>query len=98
MQLKDKTFLVYGAGKSGISAYDFLISHGAMVYIYSDDNVSLDKSFNQIYDFKEVLKIKFDYAVLSPGVQIVDNDNINKLKNNPTLLKTIYKIVIALDD
>lgn len=86
MQLKDKTFLVYGAGKSGISAYDFLISHGAMVYIYSDDNVSLDKSFNQIYDFKEVLKIKFDYAVLSPGVQIVDNDNINKLKNNNVLL------------
>ncbi len=85
MEIANKKFLVYGTGVSGISAYKFLVEKGAEVYIYSDkvsDDVDLN---NYLTSMSMVLKHKFDYVVLSPGVNILGNKNISKLKNTGAL-------------
>ena len=50
--------------------------------------IALNISPKMLFDYDDISVSKGDYL----------NEIINKLKNNPTLLKTIYKIVIALDD
>lgn len=79
MEIANKNILVYGTGKSGMSAYKFLLEKGANVYLYADkkiDNIDV----NKLDSFSDVQKLKFDYVVLSPGVNIIGNKNINKLK------------------
>ncbi len=63
--LKNKKFLVYGYGKSGKSSYNFLKKKNK-VFIY-DDNKKLKNLFISI---KKIKLTKFDYIVLSPGIDI----------------------------
>lgn len=86
MEVAGKSFLVYGMGASGISAYNFLEGHGANVFIYADKPKVELNDFSTITKFSDVLKLKFDYVVLSPGVQIIGNKNIKKLKQNGVML------------
>lgn len=86
MEIANKKFLVYGTGISGISAFKFLNEKGAEVYIYSDkvlDDVDLN---NYLTSMSMVLKRKFDYVVLSPGVNVLGNKNIFKLKKTGALI------------
>ena len=76
MEVVGKSFLVYGMGASGQSAYEFLNKHGASVFLYSDKNSNNIKNINLVKKFSDVLKQKFDYVVLSPGIQIIGNKNI----------------------
>lgn len=85
MEIINKNFLVYGAGKSGFSAYKFLLEKGANVCLYADKEID-NTDVNKLNSFSEVLKRKFDYVVLSPGVSIIGNKNINKLKKTGALL------------
>ena len=80
MEIKGKTILVYGGGISGISAYNFLLNNEANVYIYADKINGEIKGLNHIKKFDEVETLNLDLVVLSPGVQIIGNKNINKLK------------------
>ncbi len=80
MEVKNKTFLVYGSGVSGLSAYKFLKNKGANVYIYTDKKSDRIEDLTYINKFSDVLMMNFDYVVVSPGIQIVGNRNINKLK------------------
>lgn len=86
MELKNKTFLVYGMGVSGYSAYNFLKGHGANVYLYADGKNEKLQEYNTIEKFSDVMNINFDYAIISPGVQILGNKNLKKLKQKGTLL------------
>ena len=84
--LKNKKFLIYGYGKSGSSAHNYLKKNNK-IFIY-DDNKKPNKFFTSL---KKIKLIKFDYIVLSPGIDI----NQCKLKNY--LKKNRNKIITDLD-
>ena len=72
-----KKILIYGLGKSGLSVLKFLKKNNEI--ITHDDKIN--------DDIKEIKKIKFDYIIISPGIDI-DKCKLSKfLKNN---LKKIY--------
>jgi len=72
-----KKILIYGLGKSGLSALKFLKKNNKI--ITHDDKTKVDN--------KKITKIKFDYIIISPGIDI-NKCNLNKfLKNNS---KKIY--------
>lgn len=86
MEISNKKFLIYGAGVSGVSAYKFLTLKGALCVMYADkkpDNLEIE---NYINSFNKALEFKPDYVVLSPGVNIIGNKNIVKLKKNGALI------------
>ena len=74
----NKKILIYGIGKSGISSYHFLKKNNH-IYLYDDDQKILKKkSFKKLLLAKnQIHQIKFDYIVISPGI----NFNNCKLKN-----------------
>ena len=63
--LKNKKFLIYGYGKSGHSAYNYLKKNN-QILVY-DDNKKLNKLFTSL---KKIKLTEFDYIVLSPGIDI----------------------------
>jgi UDP-N-acetylmuramoylalanine--D-glutamate ligase len=72
-----KKILIYGLGKSGLSVFKFLKKDNRI--ITHDDKIKIDK--------KKITKIKFDYIIISPGIDI-NKCNLSKfLKNN---YKKIY--------
>lgn len=73
-------------GISGISAYNFLQAHGANAYIYVDKRTKQEEGYNYLNKFSDISKIKFDYAIISPGVQIIGNKNLKKLKEQGIML------------
>ena len=87
----DKKILIYGLGLSGNSCLRYLQKKNK-VKIY-DDNNSLKNKENKKYflDKKNILKNKFDYIVLSPGI------DINKCELKTYLLKNLNKIIRELD-
>ena len=84
--LKNKKFLIYGYGKSGFSAHNYLKKYNKIL-IY-DDN----KKPNKFYTSLKKIKItKFDYIVLSPGI------DINRCKLKDYLKINRSKIITDLD-
>ena len=72
-----KKILIYGLGKSGLSALKFLKKDNE-IRVY-DDKIKIDNI--------KITKIKFDYIIISPGIDI-NKCNLSKfLKNNS---KKIY--------
>ena len=72
-----KKILIYGLGKSGLSVLKFLKKDNE-IKTY-DDKIKVDN--------KKITKIKFDYIIISPGIDI-NKCNLSKfLKNNS---KKIY--------
>ena len=72
-----KKILIYGLGKSGLSAFKFLKKDN--IITIHDDKIKVD--------YKKIIKIKFDYIIISPGIDI-NKCNLSKfLKNNS---KKIY--------
>tara|TARA_Y100001936_G_C15977031_1_gene614341 strand:- start:24 stop:629 length:606 start_codon:yes stop_codon:yes gene_type:complete len=85
-KLTNKKFLIYGYGKTGHSSYNFL---------KNKNNISIydDKKKNKQF-FISVNKIKltkFDYIILSPGI------NINECRLKNYLKKNKEKIITDLD-
>jgi len=72
-----KKILIYGLGKSGLSVFKFLKKNNELTT--HDDKIKVDN--------KKITKIKFDYIIISPGIDI-NKCNLSKfLKNNS---KKIY--------
>jgi len=72
-----KKILIYGLGKSGLSVFKFLKKDNEITTY--DDKIKVDN--------KKITKIKFDYIIISPGIDI-NKCNLSKfLKNNS---KKIY--------
>ena len=72
-----KKILIYGLGKSGLSVLKFLKKNNEITT--HDDKIKVNN--------KKITKIKFDYIIISPGIDI-NKCNLSKfLKNN---FKKIY--------
>ena len=56
---KNKKILIYGLGRSGISSRNFLLKHGAKVYIYVDGKRNKKINFDKI-----------SMAIISPGINL----------------------------
>ena len=76
-----KKILIYGLGKSGRSAFKFLKKNNE-VMTYDDKKKS---------DLKIIIKIKFDYIIISPGI------DIDKCALSKFLKKNSKKIYTDLD-
>ena len=67
----NKKILIYGLGKSGLSAYKFL-KNKCDIFLYDDFQIkakTLDIKKNLI-TYKQISKYKFDQIILSPGIDI----------------------------
>ena len=87
-----KKILIYGLGKSGISAYEFLKKNNE-IFLYDDfetksKNLKLKKN---LISYKKILKSNFDYVIISPGI------DLNKCKLSNFLKKNLNKIFSDLD-
>jgi len=76
-----KKILIYGLGKSGLSASKFLKKNNKI--ITHDDKIKVDN--------KKITKIKFDYIIISPGI------DINKCSLSKFLKSNSKKIYTDLD-
>ena len=73
-----KKILIYGLGKSGLSVLKFLKKDNEITT--HDDKIKVDN--------KKITKIKFDYIIISPGIDI-NKCNLSKfLKNNSKKIHT----------
>ena len=90
--LRDKSFLIYGLGKSGISSLLFLKKNNE-VYAYDDNNkLSINKKIKKsIIKLNDINKKNYDFIVISPGI------DINKCKLKNYLRKNLIKIITDLD-
>ena len=88
----NKKILIYGLGKSGLSSFRFLRSKND-VFLYDDDILKIKtlKTKNKFLKYKNIVKINFDYIILSPGI------NINNCKLSRFLKKNYSKIYSDLD-
>ncbi len=88
----DKKILIYGLGKSGLSTFKFL-KNKSEIYLYDDYRKNIrDKSIKKkLINHDKVLKLKLDFIILSPGV------DINKCKLSQFLKKNYNKIHSDLD-
>ena len=82
----NKKILVYGLGKSGLSAYNFLKKNND-VYLYDD----FQKKQKNLKSYKFILKKKFDNIIISPGI------DIDKCKLSKFLKENLKKIYTDLD-
>jgi len=87
----NKKILIYGLGKSGLSAFKFL-KNKCDIFLYDDQTKfkTLDIRKNLI-SYENILKFEFDQIILSPGI------NINKCKLSKFLKKNHNKIYSDLD-
>ena len=65
-KFKNKAILIYGYGKSGIASFKYLNQNNKVLIF--DDNKKLKKS--NFISLNKVKKIKFDYIIISPGIDI----------------------------
>jgi len=87
-----KKILIYGLGKSGLSAYYFLRKNNDL-NLYDDNiNTVKDKKIKKLFiKPNNIIKSKFDFIVISPGI------DINKCYLKKFLKKNLEKIVTDLD-
>ncbi len=88
----NKKILIYGLGKSGLSTFKFL-KNKSDVFLYDDyqSNIKILDIKKNLVSFKDVLKLKFDIIILSPGI------NIYKCNLSSFLKKNYKKIYSDLD-
>ena len=87
----NKSFLIYGLGKSGISSFLFLKKNNK-VDVYDDNKPSINKKIKKsVIKLNEVYKNNYDFIVISPGI------DIKKCELKSYLKKNLTKIVTDLD-
>ena len=85
----NKKILIYGIGKSGISAFNFLKRNNNVSLFDDNKKIRLkDLIKSKFISFDQVKKFKFDLIILSPGINI----NQCKLKD---FLKKHSKIIYS---
>ena len=87
----NKSFLIYGLGKSGISSFLFLKKNNK-VDVYDDNKPSINKKIKKsVIKLNELYKNNYDFIVISPGI------DIKKCELKSYLKKNLTKIVTDLD-
>ena len=86
-----KKILIYGFGKSGISCFNFLKRNNICIIIDDNKKKYTKKIQKNLGNIKNVKDIKFDFIVLSPGI------DIKKCKISSFLDKNRSKIITELD-
>ena len=82
----NKKILVYGLGRSGLSAFKFLKKDNEITTY--DDKIKVNN--------KKIIKIKFDYIIISPGIDINKCTLSKFLKNNSKKIYTDLDIFYNL--
>ena len=87
-----KKILIYGLGKSGLSAFKFLKKKNE-IYLYDDNkinykNIEIKK---RLITYNKIIKKKVDYIIISPGI------NIDKCQLSNFLKKNLKKLYTDLD-
>ena len=87
-----KKILIYGLGKSGLSAFKFLKKKNE-IYLYDDNkinykNIEIKK---RLINYNKIIKKKVDYIIISPGI------NIDKCQLSNFLKKNLKKLYTDLD-
>ena len=88
----NKKILIYGLGKSGLSAFKFL-KNKSDIFLYDDYHSKFKTSGikKNFISYKNILRLKFDRIILSPGI------DINRCKLSKFLKKNYSKIYSDLD-
>ena len=87
----NKTILIYGFGLSGKSTFEFLKKNNTCI-IYDDNKKKISKKYNNFSIKKTKLnKVKFNYIIISPGI------NIEKCELKNFIKKNYSKIITELD-
>ncbi len=88
----NKKILIYGLGKTGISAFKFL-KNKSNVFLFDDYKLNKINSNlkKRLINIKQIHILKFDKIILSPGI------DINKCKLSKFLKKNLDKIYSDLD-
>ena len=92
-----KRILIYGLGKSGLSAYR-LLKKKNQIFLYDDKKIfSNDLKINKdIKSYKEIVKNKIDYIIISPGIDIKKCKLSKLLKNSSKKIYTDLDIFFSL--
>ena len=61
----NKKILIYGLGKSGLATFNFL-KKKSEIFLYDDNQ----KNFKNLISYKNLKKTKFDFIIISPGIDI----------------------------
>ena len=87
-----KKILIYGLGKSGLSSFYFLKDDNNIL-VYDDNENIIQKKIKKSFfiNYQDIINEKFDFIIISPGINI----NTCKLKNYLKLNKS--KIATDLD-
>ena len=83
----NKKILIYGLGKSGLSTFNFL-KNKSSVFLFDDflKKIKSSKIKKKLINYKSILKVKFDFIIISPGIDI-NNCLLSKyLKKNSKLI------------
>ena len=87
-----KKFLIYGMGKTGLSSYNYLKKNNK-IFLYDDNKKIFKKKYLKklFLNKNKICKIKFDYIVISPGI------NVKKCNLKNYLERNSRKIITDLD-
>ena len=88
----NKKILIYGLGKTGLSAFEFL-KKKSEVLLFDDFEFRIKnpKIKKKLIDYKKISNSTFDFIILSPGI------NIKKCKLSKFLKRNLKKIYSDLD-
>ncbi len=88
----NKKILIYGLGKTGLSAFKFL-EKKSDVFLFDDYQLhkTNSKLKNKLINIKQIHNLEFDKIILSPGI------DINKCKLSKFLKKNLNKVYSDLD-
>ena len=78
-ELKERSFLVYGLGSTGISVIKFFNKNKIKNFKIWDDNKKIKYKKFKTKNLAQTLN-HVDYIVLSPGISLIKNKKLNKFK------------------
>ena len=78
-ELKERSFLVYGLGSTGISVIKFFNKNKIKNFKIWDDNKKIKYKKFKTKNLAQTLN-HVDYIVLSPGISLLKNKKLNKFK------------------